>query len=156
MPMREALLTPSLSSSSKPSTALYSVQSGFLVAFFGGGFAIILYAALNSIRLRRPLDALAYVAASALLCALFYAAAISWPPLVTLLDTLGQGSWRYVSRAASLLLFGAFYLLHRKEHRSAELFGLAPLSPWIPAIACMAVGYGLHSGLVHLLSKGAA
>lgn len=153
--MRESLLSPSLSAAARaPSTALYSVQSGFLVAFFGGGFGIILYSALNSWKLRRPLDALAYVAAAALLTALMAAAVAGWAPLVSLFTMLGAGSARYFLRALSLLLFGAFYLLHRKQHRSATLFGIASLSPWIPAIVCIALGYGINMALFDLLQKG--
>lgn len=150
--MREALLTPSLSSSRAPSPALYSVQSGFLVAFFGGGFAIILYSALNSLKLRRPFDALAYLAAAAAFTLLLFAAASGWPPLLHVLDALGRNAGRYFIRALSLLLFGAFYLLHRKQHRSAALFGIAPVSPWIAAIACGVLGYGMQYAVLQLLS----
>ena len=153
--MRQSLLTPSLSSKTAPSTALYSVQSSFLVAFFGGAFAIILYSALNSWKLRRPLDGMAYIAAAALIVALNYAVVSAWPPLMTLFATLGEGSPRYVVRAVTLLLFGVFYLLHRKQHRSATLFAVEPLSPWIPAIACMVIGYGINYAINHLLTGGA-
>ena len=154
--MIQSLLTPSLSSKTAPSTALYSVQSSFMVAFFGGGFAIILYSALNSWKLRRPLDGLAYAVAAALIFALHYAVAFMWPPLMALFNTLGDSSPRYAMRALSLLLFGAFFLLHRKQHRAGALFGVAPLSPWIPAIACMVAGYGINYGLYRLLAGGAA
>ena len=153
--MRQSLLTPSLSSRTAPSTALYSVQSSFLVAFFGGAFAIILYSALNSWKLRRPLDGIAYVAAAALIVALNYAVVSGWAPLMALFDMLGKGSPRYVVRAVTLLLFGGFYLLHRKQHRSATLFAVAPLSPWVPAITCMVIGYGINYGLYYLLTGGA-
>lgn len=154
--MRQSLLTPSLSSKTAPSTALYSVQSAFLVAFFGGAFAIILYSALNSWKLRRPLDPFAYAIAAALVLALNYAIVVGWAPLATLFATLGEGLPRYLMRTVSLLLFGAFYLLHRKQHRSSSLFAVAPLSPWIPAIACMVAGYGINYGLSQLLTGGAA
>ena len=150
--MRESLLTPSLSAERTAAPALYSVQSGFLVAFFGGGFAIILYAALNSWKLRRPLDALAYVAATILMLASLAAMVRGWEPLLRLLEPLGNSAPRYFLRALSLLLFGAFYLLHRKQHRSASLFGIAPSSPWIAAIACGLIGYGINYGVVRLLS----
>lgn len=154
--MRQSLLTPSLSSKTAPSTALYSVQSAFLVAFFGGAFAIILYSAFNSWKLRRPLDGVAYAAAAALTVLLNYAIATGWAPLTNLFATLGEGSPRYLVRAVSLLLFGAFYLLHRKQHRSASLFGIAPLSPWIPAIGCLVAGYGINYALFQLLTGGAS
>lgn len=152
--MRESLLTPSLSSPSAPSASLYSVQSALLVAFLGGNFAIILYAALNSWKLRRPMDALAYVAALAVVMAVFVAGVSGWPPMMALVNLVGSGS--IVLRALALLLFGAFYLLHRKQHRSAALLGMPAASPWIAAISCIVVGYGISWLVVKMLEKGLA
>ena len=141
--MRESLLTPSLTPSAAPAANLYSVQSGFLVAFFGGPFAIILYSALNSWKLRRPLEALAYLAALALCVAVIAGITAGWLPLAWLAGIIGNSAAEVVWRALSIALFGAFYLMHRKQHRSAALFGAKPPSPWIPAIVCAVLAYGM-------------
>lgn len=146
--MRESLLTPSLTPSAAPAAQLYSVQSGFLVAFFGGPLAIILYSALNSWKLRRPLEALAYLAALVLCVGVLVAIVTGLLPLGWLADIIGNSAAEVLWRALSIALFGAFYLMHRKQHRSAALFGAKPPSPWIPAIACAVLAYGMKIALL--------
>jgi len=141
--MHEHLLQPSLSASAAPAPALYSTQSSFLVAFLGGPVAIVLYSALNSWRLRRPVDIVAYLVTLALVVALMVDHDHGGPLFSAFVDYFGAGSDRYLWRLLALGAFGAFYLLHRKQHRSTQLFGGKAPSPWIPAIACMVVGYGV-------------
>ncbi|MDM5180622.1 hypothetical protein PO883_25910 [Massilia sp. DJPM01] len=141
--MRESLLIPSLSPSRTPAAILYSTQSSFLLAFFAGPFAIILYSALNSWKLRRPMDALLYLPALALSTAFFVAVQTGYAPLMTVADAIGAGGERILSRALAMALFGVVYLMHRKQYRSAVLFGAKPPAPWIPAIACGALAYGM-------------
>jgi hypothetical protein len=140
--MHESLLTPSLSSRNAPAATLYSVRSSFLLAFFGGPLAIILYSALNSVRLRRPLDALAYLAALALVAGLYIALLERAAPLLALGRLIGRNAFSVISTCMALLLMGAFYLMHRKQHRANQLFGADAPSPWIPAILCAAIAYG--------------
>lgn len=149
--MREHLLTPSLTAN-VPSAAPYSTRSSFLVALFGGPLAILLYAALSSWRLRRAIDAPVYVAGLALLVALLYAAIVDKPLLAGAAAILGKDTIRFLSSALSLGLCGVFYLLHKKQHRSAALFATKPPSPWIPAIACIAAGYFGVRGLGMLIA----
>ena len=152
--MRESLLTPSLSPSAAPTANLYSVQSSFVLAFFGGPFAIILYSALNSWKLRRPLDALVYLVGMAL--AVFYLVAVwtAYAPLVQLVNVIGSSAAEALWRALALALMGLVYLLHRKHHRSAALFAGTTPSPWIPAIACAALAYGMKKALEFYLLAG--
>lgn len=138
--MREHLLTPSLGANT-PSAAPYSTRSSFLVALFGGPLAILFYAALNSWRLRRGADLPVYVVGFALLVALLYAAIVDKHLVAGVTAILGKDTFRFLSSALSLGLCGVFYLLHKKQHRSAAFFGTKPPSPWIPAIACMVIGY---------------
>ena len=148
--MREHLLTPSLSASGPP-VSLYSIRSSFFVAFFGGPAAILLYSGFNSWRLRRLRDIPAYLAGAALLALLVYGTRDDVDSFVWLRHELGGDTIRVLSRALALLLCGMFYLLHKKQHRSASLFNSKAPSPWIPAIACMALGYGVTVGLATLL-----
>jgi hypothetical protein len=149
--MREHLLTPSLGANA-PSAAPYSTRSSFLVALFGGPLAILLYAALSSWRLRRPADIPVYAAGLALTVALMYAALVDRHLLAGVAAILGKDTIRFLSSALSLGLCGVFYLLHKKQHRSAALFGTKPPSPWIPAIICMVLGYFGVRGLGMLIA----
>lgn len=148
--MREHLLTPSLSASGPP-VSLYSIRSSFFVAFLGGPAALILYSTLNSWRLRRTLDIPAYLAAIVLLMLLIYGARDDVSYFAWLRQELGSDAGKFLSRALALGLCGVFYLLHKKQHRSASLFNSTAPSPWIPAIVCMAIGYGATMGLAAIL-----
>lgn len=149
--MRESLLTPSLSPSAAPAATLYSTQSAFVLAFFGGPIAVVLYSALNSWKLRRPLDALLYLAGLAAACAYIIGVRTGYAPLVRLVNVIGDSGREAVWRALALALCSLVYLMHRKHHRSAALFGGKHPSPWIPAIACAALGYGLLRALNYYL-----
>lgn len=154
--MHEHLLKPSLSGSgSAPAVTLYSTQSSFLVAFLGGPAAIVLYSALNSWRLRRPLDALAYLATLALTTLMMIDEEHGGPLFSWFLGYFGRGSERYLWRLLALAAFGAFYLMHRKQHRSAQLFGEKPPSPWLAAIACMVGGFALTVALMTMVRMAA-
>ncbi|HEX8612624.1 MAG TPA: hypothetical protein VF800_15160 [Telluria sp.] len=154
--MRESLLTPSLSPSAAPAANLYSVQSGFLVAFFGGPFAIILYSALNSWKLKRPLEALAYLGALALSAAFLIAVTTGNLSLAWLARLIGNSAGEVAWRALSMTLFCLFYLMHSKQHRSAALFGAKTPSPWIPGIACAVLAHGLTLAILHFLKAYSA
>lgn len=149
--MREHLLTPSLSAGGPPA-ALYSIRSSFLVAVFGGPLAILFYASLNSWRLRRAADAPVYIVGLALLVALLHAAIAAPHLLDGVAGLFGKDTVRALSSALSMGLCGVFYLLHKKQHRAATLFDTKAPSPWIPAIACMVIGYIGVRGIAMLIS----
>ncbi|WP_147330433.1 MULTISPECIES: hypothetical protein [unclassified Duganella] len=153
--MREHLLTPSLSASAPP-VSLYSIRSSFFVAFLGGPAAIILYSTLNSWRLRRVLDIPAYLIAIILFVLLVYGTRGDVAYFAWLREQLGSDTTRFLSRGLALALCGLFYLLHKKQHRSATLFGSKAPSPWIPAIASTVLGYAATVGVAALLLRGAA
>lgn len=148
--MREHLLTPSLSATTRP-VKLYSVQSSFLVAFFGGPAAILLYSGLNSWRLRRTADIPVHLAGAAVVAGFVYALLFQPALFDGLFDLLGNDMVRALRTVLSLAICGVFYALHQKQHRSAAFFGDKPPSPWIPAIVCIAAGYGLMVGLFKLM-----
>lgn len=142
------------------SSRLYSTYSGFWVALLGGPIAVILYAALHSWRLRRPLDAPIYLAATLGFIWLFYLLTTSaqHAPLRWLADVLGSPltAAQVVNRACSLLYWGGFYLLHRTA-RLAQGTSTEPVpSPWVPAIVCGVVGFVLTRGLAELLMRSLA
>ncbi|MFC0252740.1 hypothetical protein [Massilia consociata] len=146
--MTEHLLRPSLANN-RAAVALYSPQSSFLLGFFMGPLPLILYSALNSIRLQRPRDTLAYAIALAAFLALVYASFLEPRPaaLAWINDQLGEGnSMRGATRILAVVLWGCFYLMHRKEHRSVDLLGTRP-SPWIAAIGCAVAGMILMYGI---------
>jgi hypothetical protein len=146
--MTEHLLRPSLANTD-PAAALYSPRSSFLLGFFMGPLPLILYSALNSIRLKRAADMVAYAIALAAFIALTYASFMEPRPaaLVWINAQLGEGtSMRGASRILAVVLWGCFYLMHRKEHRSVDLFGERP-SPWMAALGCAVAGSALLYGI---------
>lgn len=153
--MQDNLLVPSLSNK-RHNVGLYSVRSSFLVAFFGGPIAQILYSTLNSYRLKRPQDSLFYLGAIVLSCLLFYfqiegGLAVLTPLVDGLLDE--NHITRNLPRLLALLIWGGAYLLHRNFHRSAQLFNMPAPNPWIPALLCMGVGYLLSTVIFSALAK---
>ena len=136
--MQNSLLTPSLSQPNH-NVRLYSPRSSFFVAFFGGPIAVVLYSMLNSIRLRRWVDGLAYLVAISAVLALYYWLATSNDDILHWIrEQLGRRTNTYLFRFSALMLWGAFYLMHKEYHRSAELFDIQPPSPWVPALGCIA------------------
>lgn len=157
--MQDSLLTPSLGTQS-PSTRLYSSTASFWAAFWGGPLGVILFSALNSWRLRRPLDGLAYLAGLGLYAGVLYLmiAGAALPGMVWLNDFLGtrRGAASVLMHAGALLCWSGFYLLHRRQHRSMALFGAKAPKPWLPALGCMAIGYFANLPLARLLARSLA
>lgn len=149
--MTEHLLRPSLEKT-RPAAALYSPRSSFMLGFLMGPLPLILYSGLNSIRLKRRVDLAAYAVALAAFLGMI-AASFMQPrpaPLVWINDLLGEGSsMRGAARVMAVLMWVGFYLMHRKEHRAADLFSNRP-SPWIAAIGCAVVGSALVFVIVFL------
>lgn len=140
MTANDDLLRPSLEKADGTRKAIYSTTTGYLTAFIGGPFAAIAMAAVNSGRLRRlTRDALPLAAAIALSIGLYsFMARPEW---------FGQAGLEFADRNArlgarifALLLFGAFWLLHKRYYRGAELMGLEQPNPWIGGIVCVLVG----------------
>jgi len=140
----EQLLQPKLVGASA-THGLYSTRASFFVAFFGGPFAILFFAALNSRRLGRlgtdaPIFLLAGAGVAAFVIwashALLADAVPSW------LAVLGEGrrGVRNLARLLALLLFGLVYALHRRFHVATALHGGEAPSPWIPGIAATLAG----------------
>jgi len=65
-------------------------------------------------------------------------AALAW---VTAPDgVFGERGISIALRLLALLFFGMAYGLHRREQRSASLFGLPRPNPWPAALAAIAIG----------------
>ena len=132
------LLRPSLAHSA-PRLSPYSLQALFLTSFFGGPLAALGMLALNARRLGRlrrdvpwlVVALLAYVLLEAVLALSpagrgFIAQADAW---------LGRRAIEYLVRALALAVFALGLVMHRREHKAAELMGLTRPSPWLPALA---------------------
>lgn len=144
---REGLLSP-VFKEGQSTGPLYSVRAEFLTAFFGGPFAIILFSALNANsmgRLKR--DAWRYV-----LVLIATVAFVFWMLALNATDT--PPVWareifgdelrrliRWVIRGFSLVVWGMLWLPYRRYHRTAEVMGIAPSNPWLPAIGCVLAGF---------------
>lgn len=137
------LLQPSIAKVDGPQRAIYSTTAGYLTAFFGGPFAAIGMAGLNAWRLGRlRTDAPALAGGAALAVGL----------VVFLLrpDLFGQADLDFSTRdlrigvrILALLLFGAFWFLHRRYYRGMQLLGLESPQPWPAAIACIVANFAL-------------
>ena len=140
----EGLLEPSLAGGSG-ARAIYSLRACFFVAFFGGPFAILLFAGLNSRRLGRlAADAWIY-AVGAIVTVVFIAFAFQGLDSGTApawLSALGEGprATRVATRILAMALFGVVFLAHRRFYKAADLSGEDPPSPWLPGIGATLVG----------------
>src|SRR5688572_15243311 len=140
MTANDDLLRPSIEKTDAAHKAIYSTTTGYLTAFIGGPFAAIAMAAINSGRLRRlARDALPLVAAIAVSVGLYaFLARPEWFGQAGL--DLTDRNARLGARVFALLLFGAFWLLHKRYHRGAEIMGLEQPNPWVGGIACVVFG----------------
>lgn len=135
------LLTPSLSVTKGPATAIYSATTGYVAAFLGGPVAAAVIAMVNSWRLRRlskdwPLALLAVALLYAMLRWEYRQGGNEW-----LGQHLGSSGPQALRSVVSLLFFCGIYLLHYKSYRSMQLLGLKAPSGWVPGIIAVIVGY---------------
>jgi len=156
MSRRPDLLRPTVSEPAQVARAPYSLQTGFLSAFFGGPFAAALMLGLNAWRLKRlPRDA-----AWALLIAAAFTAWLAFtqqtePGLALqarLVELGGRNAMSIAARLFALLACVGTALLHRREQRSADLFGLQRPNGWGVGIALIVIGWGAS----HLLASALA
>jgi hypothetical protein len=143
-----SLLEPSLASDEQGVQVPYSARAGFMVAFFGGVFAIVIFSALNAKRLGRMRQDLV----PHILVGLLMFAAVSG---VAYLDAQGvrfaifellgdaERGKRYFFRLVALGLFGLSYLLHRRYYRSADLMVTSFPNPWPWGIGSAVIGGAL-------------
>jgi hypothetical protein len=145
------LLKPTLDSGAPASLAPYSVQTMFLVGFFGGPLAALGITGLNSHRLRRfsrdlPLLVTLAVVVVALSWLIFISST-GLPAREWINEVMGASGRRLSSRLLGLLLVGAGYLLHRREQRNADLLGIERPNGWIGGLICFVLG-GLAFALI--------
>lgn len=140
MTTNDELLQPSLEKHDETQKPIYSATAGYLTAFVGGPFAAIAMASVNSWRLRRlAADAVPLLAVTAVCVGI----------LIFLLhpEWFGQESMHFErkdtriwSRVFGLVVFSAFWLLHRRYYRGMELMGQEPPNAWIGGIGCILAG----------------
>jgi hypothetical protein len=148
---RDDLLRPTLSPDTGASPAIYSANALFITAFFGGPFALIAMAALNSQRLGRVRQDAAYLLLGALLTVAFvvivYRPGAGW----SVGDLSPAGTERLLWRAFSLVLAAGAYLVHRRSYRNMALIGIESPSPWKAGVACCLAGGLVLAGAVVLV-----
>ena len=126
------LLTPSLEGGMRQ---IYSSSAMFGVAFFGGIFGVILFAALNSIKLKRLKTDLVWLLIAVVVAVVVYAGIFQYSTSEEI-----KSNFRVINRGGAFVLFGAFWLLYRKFYRALGTSGAKPLSPWGAAIGCVLAG----------------
>jgi hypothetical protein len=135
--MREDLLQPELGGG-RDHVPLYSARAGFYVAFLGGPIAIALFSALNSKRLGRlHKDIYVYllVSIAALSFLVFGANNLELFSFGSSNDN-PRRNLRLAFQLVGLLSFGLYYLMHKRNYRSEQIFGESPPSPWSAGILC--------------------
>lgn len=151
------LLEPSLSPL-RQAPALYSLQANFMVAFFGGGLASVLFTGLNSRRLGRVSKDLPLLVAGGV----FFVVLTVWAGTLTVPGAslpfegdlqANSRMMRIVNRGLALVFFGLTFLSHRRFHSAAKLSGAEHAKPWKPALACVGVSI-VSSFLLALLGHG--
>jgi hypothetical protein len=146
------LLRPSLSDPAAVAAAPYTQQTSALVAFFGGPFAMAILLAIDARRLGRLRKDLIW----ALLIA---GAFVGWlvfsrktPAGVGLMmqvvHEFGRRGPVIIERLIALLGFALGTWLHRKQQRSAVLFGLERPNGLVMGIALIALGYVLGEAAI--------
>lgn len=122
------LLRPSLSEK-PPAKAPYSVQTGAVVAFFGGPAAAIVMALVNAWRLGRLRRDAPWLAAVVLgtpgFLAWWWLTASGLAFSIDVVALLGTAGTRIVERALALLIFGVAAYAHRREQRTTDMFDRA-------------------------------
>lgn len=136
---RDELLQPSIGETAV-AKAPYTTLTAFLTAFIGGPFAIIALTALNSFRvLRLKRDLIFLIPALAL--------------SLVLAPALGLAGGLLPLRLFALVLFGFGFLLHKREHRTADLMGIKRPNGWIGGLACIITGNAIFFAYVFLISS---
>lgn len=135
--MRKDLLQPELSSGGDH-VPLYSARAGFYVAFLGGPIAIALFSALNSKRLGRlHKDVYVYLLVNVAAVG-FLIFGVNNPESFSFdaTDDNPTRNLRFAYQLVGLLSFGLYYLMHKRNYRTEQIFGDKPPSPWGAAILC--------------------
>ena len=157
-PVPGSLLEPTLEMA-PPANPLYSIQSNFLVAFFGGVYAAAVFCGLNSRRsgrILRDVWILIIMAAawSAILTWIGYASVTGSPPAWLGIAGTPGGTVRTLGRLVALLLFAVMYLRWRVIFKAQEIAGIDPPNPWpaglgacVIAIAASLLFVGLGAAL---------
>ena len=136
MQANEDLLNPSLD---QGPIQLYSSRAGFIVAFFGGVVASVVFTLLNSRRLRRFnkdawILAVCGLAAIAVRILLFEIpdGDLSFTELFVELGKQRKADplIRYAPRMTALGVWMVGYFMHAREYRAMKLSQLSPLNPW--------------------------
>ena len=141
---RPDLLKPSLAhdAAARPP---YSNTAVILAAFFGGPAGALAMFAWNAVRLNRLGRDAAFLVGGFVA----YAAWLLWPQGDAALraSSFGRSGAALAVRVLALAIFVVALVRHRREQRSADLFGLARPSPWLPTIGCIVAGNAVDIAL---------
>jgi len=141
------LLSPSLERAR--AEPIYSVGAQVAAAFFGGGLAVVMIAALNSKRLQRLSRDLVWLALG-VACVVAVIAATAEAIEGNAAEEVRRGL-RLASRAVGFALVGGYYFLHRRAYRTMSATGIDPPSPYLVVIAAVLLSVFATLGLAYLL-----
>lgn len=115
----------------------------FAAAFFGGGFAVILVAAVNARRLGRLQQDTGWLVLGAAITA-----TIGWLALSLGDVEGGRRQLRIASLAAGFLMWGLFHKVHGKMQRAMQTFGTKPPTPYLVFVGAVAFGWMMSAVVV--------
>ena len=155
-PLNPDLLRPSLSDTGQVAAAPYTQQTSFFSAFFGGPFASAAMLLLNARRLGRlqrdVVWALVIAIAFAAWLVFVYTTPVGHALQVKMAEWVGGRSMALAERLMALLAFAVSAALHRREQRSADLFGLKRPNGWVAGIALIVFGFAATVGLTMVVT----
>jgi len=155
-PLNPDLLRPSLSDTGQVAAAPYTLQTSFFSAFFGGPFASAAMLLLNARRLGRLQRDVVWALVIAIAFAAWLVFAYTTPAghalQVKMAEWVGGRSMALAERLMALLAFAVSAALHRREQRSADLFGLKRPNGWVAGIALIVFGFAATVGLTMVVT----
>ena|SRR5579872_6734909 len=146
METQDDLLQPTLGRRDSPATSIYSAQTGYIAAFFGGPLAGATIALINAQRLNRlAVDwPLGLVAAALTVLPMWW---WSRDGGLWAVAHFGAGVHELLFRALGLGFFALVYGCHRQYYRNMALFGLAAPSGWALGVVAVIGGLAVNFSL---------
>ncbi|MEN7344234.1 MAG: hypothetical protein AAAFM81_14885 [Pseudomonadota bacterium] len=142
--MQDDLLKPTLSAT-RQHKPLYSTGALIAAAFFGGSFAVLCVAAVNSVRQQRlAKDIIIWLAAGVAVGVVSYLYANG---AIVPIEDIVHRDYRLANRVGGFLLTGLAFLMHREAYRVQQFAGGDSPSPYVLVIVSCIIG-ALISGLL--------
>lgn len=147
----DSLLKPSLKKEGQQKP-MFSITAHFLVAFFGGPIALIIFSMISLSRIGKLIEnRLSCIALILIVMAgigfITYSHFSGLPEWLRILGS-DERSIRLLMRIFSILLCGVIYVLYKSYFELSELVGAAA-NPWVPGIASVIAGSLIYMAILY-------